>query len=556
MIRLKKVFVVLLVFVIVLQSIACAPKEKSNETENAPKEKSTEQKAEENSNETGIKDVNKKSSLYFEDTLSFTWMISESDIPLSDDILTLNWIRENMNVDIHIMAVPESDYDTKLSTLMATNSLPDVFNSESSIINTAASNEMILNLSDYEEHISDYLSLVENEDRKSNTATYKYNGSIYGFQTLEDYRIGIAPLVVLRTDLLGKYGIKTPTSWEELYDAMLIFKEKDPNNYVFSTRNGISYLLGNIAYSMGAGGYGATRSGYPVYYEPQTDRWTYGPTKEEFKNAVQYLANAYQDGLLHPDYSIMDRTMVTSYLTSGALSVVIDNTTFSNSYNLAIGEVIEGANFDMLDPLTYGNSTEARQITFTKDWDSFTFINSKIERANDIVKFFNWLYTEEGEMITNYGVEGVTYEIKDGEPRLLDSVCEIGDYAAIRAEYGLGTWYIANHVNEKTNMDLLTYQANQTGIIPVNISQSVRIQELKEQGRLTNAISYPNFTNEERERLVALETKLNTIFDQEIDKFITGTRGMDKWQDFVGELASMGVAELEQIYNDAYARLQ
>lgn len=503
----------------------------------------------------GKEEQEQKCSLYFDETLSFTWMIPESDIPLKDDILTLNWIRKNMNVDIHILAVPDSDYGTKLSTMAGTNTLPDVAEMDASTIKTAASSGMLLNLSEYESSMPDYLALMEGEDRAVNTATYKYEGDLYGFQILEDYRIGIAPLPVIRMDLLEKYDIQTPTSWEELYDAMLVLKEKDPEHYIFSTRNGIKYLIGNLAYSMGAGGYGATQSEYPVYYEPAEDRYIYGPGKAEFKNVITYLANAYRDGLLHPDYNIMDRTMMTSYLTSGTLSLVIDNTTFSNSYNEALRELEPDAYFDMLDPLSYGGK-EARQVTFSKDWDQFSAISAKAKRGEDIVKFFNWLYTQEGELLSNYGVEGETYEWVEGEPQLLDAVCEIGNYSALRASYGLGTWYIARLVNEKTNMDMLKYLGGKTGELPVNISQSERIQKLKEDGTLVSVPSFPSFTAQEVERITTLVTSLNAVFEQEIDKFITGVRSMEDWDAFAKELRDMGGDELEEIYETAYSRLK
>ena len=495
-------------------------------------------------------------SLYFDETLSFTWMIPESDIPLKDDILTLNWIRENMNVDIHIMAVPDSDYSTKLSTMAGTNALPDVVEMDASMMKTTASAGMLLNLSEHESSMPDYLKLMEGEERAANTATYKHEGNLYGFQILEDYRIGIAPLPVIRMDLLEKYGIETPASWEELYDAMLTLKEKDPEHYVFSTRNGIKYLIGNMAYSMGAGGYGATQSEFPVYYEPDEDRYIYGPGKAEFKNVIAYLANAYADGLLHQDYNIMDRTMMTSYLTSGTLSLVIDNTTFSNAYNEALRELEPDAYFDMLDPLTYGDKTTARQVTFSKDWDQFSVISVKAKRGEAIVKFFNWLYTQEGELLTNYGVEGETYKWADGQPQLLDAVCEIGNYSTLRASYGLGTWYIARLVNEKTNMDMLKYLGEKTGDLPVNISQSERIQKLKEEGVLVSVPSFPSFSAQELERITTLVTSLNAVFEQEIDKFITGMRSMDDWDAFAKELKDMGGSELEEIYNTAYSRLK
>ncbi len=299
--RTKQLMGVLLAAILVILSTACGSSTDDSGGDAQGQGNASTQTSSPASQETPAVDQSKQpehASLYFDEPLSFTWMIAENgDIPLSNDIMTLNWLREHMNVDINILSVPESDYITKLSTMTATDSLPDVVDGSSAVIDAVAGSGMILNLSDYRDYMPDYLALIEGEDRIDNTNSYNYDGCIYGFQTLEDYRIGIAPLVDIRMDLLEKYQIPTPTSWEELYDAFLVIKENDPDNYVFSTRNGITYLLGNIAYSMGAGGYGATQSGYAVYFEPTDSRWTYGPTKPEFKNAVQYLANAYKDGL-------------------------------------------------------------------------------------------------------------------------------------------------------------------------------------------------------------------------------------------------------------------
>ena len=44
------------------------------------------------------------------------------------------------------------------------------------------------------------------------------------------------------------------------------------------------------------------------------------------------------------------------------------------------------------------------------------------------------------------------------------------------------------------------------------------------------------------------------ILYQEIDGFITGKSTMDDWAGFVETLKSQGTEELEQIFNDAYAR--
>ena len=48
--------------------------------------------------------------------------------------------------------------------------------------------------------------------------------------------------------------------------------------------------------------------------------------------------------------------------------------------------------------------------------------------------------------------------------------------------------------------------------------------------------------------------ELQTQFDSNIDAFITGTRSMDEWDDFVQEQIDAGSERLEELYNTAYQR--
>ena len=49
---------------------------------------------------------------------------------------------------------------------------------------------------------------------------------------------------------------------------------------------------------------------------------------------------------------------------------------------------------------------------------------------------------------------------------------------------------------------------------------------------------------------------LSNVFDQEIDKFITGKRPLSEWPQLVEALKKQGSEELEEIFNTAYARVK
>ena len=170
-------------------------------------------------------------------------------------------------------------------------------------------------------------------------------------------------------DLLEKLELETPKTWDDLYEVLLAIKADAPENYVFSTRNGTNYLVGSLAFALGAGGFSAGDITRGMYLEPETDKWQYGPTSDTFKEVISFLAKSYADGLLHPDYAIMTRDMLHERLSSGELTFNYDNTTFSNSFNMALAEVDPAARFDMLDPMENGIG-QTRAERFNRDFNN------------------------------------------------------------------------------------------------------------------------------------------------------------------------------------------
>ena len=51
-------------------------------------------------------------------------------------------------------------------------------------------------------------------------------------------------------------------------------------------------------------------------------------------------------------------------------------------------------------------------------------ISADAENPEEIFQFFDWLSTKEGQIIAQYGAEGVSYTMEDGYPRLTDEVAE------------------------------------------------------------------------------------------------------------------------------------
>lgn len=488
--------------------------------------------------------------------ITVTMMVTEPVTQeLPDSFPLLDAVKEKFNINLELTIVPGADYGTKKSTVLGTANLPDVIcgMTVDEVKQYGGTDGMFLNLDEYKSYAPDYFGLVDGGDRAIETNKMRVNGNLYCFEKLEKYRVAIAPLVGIRMDLLEEQNIAVPTTFDEYYDALLKIKEAHPEMYGFSTRNGTNYLIGSFAYSMGTGGFPTFNTARGMYLEPGTDSYIYGPTDEKFTRVIEFLRKAYADGILHPDYANMDKDTMFEKLSNGELISVCDNNSFiSRTFNPALQQIEPDAYFDILEPLK-NQDGNIRAYRYNKDWtDNVAVISSQTEHPERIVEMMNWLYTEEGSLLSNFGVEGVHYDMVDGVPtikqELIDECAGADDItSAVLGKLGAGLLGMAFYVDE-------TFSAQVSD--PIYMDQAERIDSWTEAGELTFLPNWLSFTEEEQERVTEIEQNLSNIFNQEIDAFITGKKSMDEWTNLVESLKGAGSEELEGIFNTAYDRIK
>ncbi len=493
-------------------------------------------------------------TLWFEDGLTVTWMTREtSQQTMATDAPVIQAIKDATNATIVLQPIPEADYDTKRATVFASNTMPDVVaHASQSEVAMYGGMGMFVNLDDYKDLAPNYFALVDADDRITETNKFRVEGNLYGFRTLEYDRLAVAPMPQIRTDLLEEQGIATPTTWDELYDAMLKIKAAHPDMYGFGSRKGTNYLIGALAYSLGTGGFPAFYVNRGMYYEPNTDSYIYGPTDEKFTRVVTFLANAYKDGLLDPDYATMDKDLMFERLSSGKLFCVFDNNSFTaRVYNPGLAQIDENAKFDLLAPMS-NEDGQTRSYRYERDWADQVVINSQSEHFEDIIRLVDWMYSEEGMMITNFGVEGVDYDMIDGFPtikqEIVDRNINASDvFMAIQGEIGVGLHGMGQYIDESTYKQVSD---------PLFVDMGNRIQEWTEAGTTVYLPNWPAFTSDETEEITDLELRIGNVFNQEIDAYITGKKSMDQWSELVDALKAQGSERLEEIFNQAYDRIR
>jgi len=482
--------------------------------------------------------------------LKLSWMLEDNpNQPILSDTPVIREILGQTNVQLQLEAVPTSSYEERKSALIATNNIPDLLTVDLNDIQMFARTGIFLNISDYLDQAPNFKKAIEGrEDYKKMLV----DGKLYAFPTLEYYRVAVAPQPLMRVDLLEELKLEEPRTFDELFDVLLAFKEAYPESIPFvGSRRGTTYMLGQLAYPMGAGGFeGFSETG--MYFEPRENKYVFGPTSENYKDVVAYLNKLYSHGLLDPDYAVNTQEMAVEKLSSGRSLFTYDNNTHAvRLFNPAIAEINPKAKFDIICPLQnqYG---ETRSLRYEQDWlGTSTAISSQVKDPEAVVRFMDWLYSEEGMLATNFGIEGETYEMRDGQPYILQKILDDHKdqqdvFSATQSTLGVGYLTFAKYVHEGTLADISE---------DLLIEMSEYINRLTEEGTIRFMGIDPPFTEEESETLRKLEVQVTTIFEQNVDRFIMGTRQMSEWDAFRQQMMDAGVDKIEKIYNDALSRL-
>ncbi|GBF75100.1 hypothetical protein PA598K_03483 [Paenibacillus sp. 598K] len=453
---------------------------------------------------------------------------------IKTDTPVLREIARQTGVTIKLEPVPGSNYVDKKRALLATNNIPDIMGVESKEVAEFAGTGMFVVISDYLDQLPNLKAAIE-ENPEINKLFI--DGKLYSLPITEKFKIQGGKTLLMRMDILEELGLAAPTTFDELYEVLAAMKQAHPESYPWTTR-GMSFM---DAFSFGMG------SGYGMTLDPDSDTYFYGTNKPEFKDVLTYLNRLYKEKLLDPDFAVNTKQNWDEKLSTGKSFFYYDNNQFAVNYNTTLQETDPDARFDRL-PYLANAKGQIRGWLYPKGWlvDNYV-ISSKTKDPEALLQMFDWMYGEEGTTVTNYGVEGETYELVDGQPQIKPEVLEQYKDAAdparvMMSEIGAGLLALAVRVDEGPTKQMAPPDLVRWGEELVADPGAVIVPGLA-----------PSFTEEENERIKDYTTKLS-VLEQDVVKFIIGTKPLEEFDAWAAAMSEAGAEQLEQIYNDAYKR--
>ena len=453
------------------------------------------------------------------------------DADVSENNPVLKAIEEATGVRLNIIYAANSTYGDTLNVTMAD---PAEKQPMLMVMTDARGTTMVNNaragafwdLTDYVNDSENYPNLAGSKGIYNNISI---DGRIYGIYRTRAYpRAGI----YYRKDIAEQLGItKTPETLAELTELAEALAGYSADTYAL---NMCSYTAGTISVITVAHGapneWGIDEEGniYPAH------------KSEAYLEGLDWLRNLYELGGIDPNFATIDSTQWDNIERTDKAFMrfdCLDNAYRQQEWFEKNREVTEQV-WQMVGPL----AKEDGSISVWPQNPGFSgeiVVTKAVKEADlpKVMKFLDWANTAEGQMLINWGVNGVTYLLDDE------------GYRVATSEY---TEEMSN------NSTVYQHSLNQLGMnIAGDLCAPLHQSDLRARYAELNGILTPYAVSNPcypfvSETNVAFGSQLSTIISDAAVQYIAGIIDLDgleaAWQQWEDE----GGALMTQEYNDAY----
>jgi putative aldouronate transport system substrate-binding protein len=455
-------------------------------------------------------------------------------------------MEQKTNIRFAFDTPPGSGYDEKKNLAFASGEYPDVFFGG----NLTASDEVVYGkqgilipleglIEAHAPNIKKFLQENPNIQRSITTP----DGHIYALPLVMGELRGRVPKIFVNGNWLEQLDDRTiPATTEELYEMLKAFKEQDMNkngkaDEIPLSANAIDALRKVVLSYFG-------HASSPI--ELKNDKAIFVPTEEGYKQYLAFMNRLYSEKLL--DNEIFSHTREQFAAKGKANQIGM----FMHALPMLVLDIKtpeDNAKHPVLPPLTSPSSQE-KLYPLDPEIVRGTFaITNKNKYPEAMVRWVDYLYTEEGSRLAYMGKEG-THWIWEDEQKTKWKVNESIIPAGMNSEEFRG-----GKVTPDAGAKLPIIKSKAFDAMRDDVANRYAEQESEKLLPLAKE-GYPlvYFTEEEQKQLDALSADLNTYVNQMEAKFITGQESLDKWDGYVATIQKMGADDVVSIHQAAYER--
>jgi len=264
------------------------------------------------------------SSIFAEEKVTLRIIVTPN-IP-TKDVNTIKYLQDmadaaNVNIEWEPIT---SGYGELKSVMLASGDLPDILLGAGSVAESdfAQFPELFADLTKLLEFAPNVKKMFEEKPEIQKMVT-GLDGAIYGLSKYQRYWPSNMTRQMINKEWLDRLNLQVPTTWEELYDVLLAFKEQDANG------NGDVNDEVPMDWAPGISGFHVTSliagAGLPVSMYQGAGYYVHdGVVKnffvtEEYKQLIIFLNKCFEAGLINPNVFTQDYTSMQNLSRTGVV---------------------------------------------------------------------------------------------------------------------------------------------------------------------------------------------------------------------------------------------
>ena len=383
----------------------------------------------------------KSEQLYFEEGLQITGLgVTYDGRPTSfDGCYYFPAIETMTGVHVSIDWQESEGYSSAVATtlLVGKEELPDIINPTDFGVMELADDGLIIPLDAYLDLMPDIVRAVGEEHMD---AWRSSDGHIYTIPSVSTIRGSFS--MMLRQDWLEALEMDLPETWQDWLDYWKGVRDNDLNSNG-DPSDEIPFALaesadGERCLTLLLNAFGIAASNDTQFCVLEDGTYTMIYEHPRYPAFLEAMSELYEEGILVEGYESFSYASIEQAMGNNTLGSTMTFAASGAQTNTLRESGVENALWISTQPVAgpYGDRMIQERELISPIWCITAGAYEK-GKAEDIIRFFNWCYTEEGSRLYNYGIEGVSYTLENGEPVLDKALIANGfaDYRAVGINY-------------------------------------------------------------------------------------------------------------------------
>lgn len=469
-----------------------------------------------------------------------------------DDVACFQMMQEENDVDVEFIHPVVGQESEQFTVMLASGDYPDIINYTNWSIykgglEKAIKDGVLIDLSPYiNDEDMPNLSAYLKEHPECLKAMKNPDGTISVFPNIkESVEINSFIGPTLRKDWLDKLGLEVPETMDDWYNVLKAFKTQDPNGN--GKADEIPFLAEGInsPYHFLSAAFGSST----IMMIGEDGNPAYGPIQPGFKDFLITLHKWYEEGLLDKDFAAADRKNLDYKMTDDIGGAYIGYTGSQMGNYIAAKK---GTDFELVAAPWPKKDENSKPycgfdgMTLTVTTNNGMGISTSNKQIEKTIQMIDWLYGE-GSVALNYGVEGTSYNIVDGEYQYTDLILnnpDGKDPVAALAPYAMPNWGMGG---------AMTFDDSYNKIARA-VDEQKYAAKIWAEGDMSLCVPALSFTTEESNAINKVKNDIDIYVMEYMTNTIIGTESVDSFDKFVKKVKDMGVDDMVNAYQAAYDR--